>query len=968
MEAIGLAASIFSLVQAINPISEYVKDVQNAPTQRAEIVVNVAALKALLGVLETQVNAANSTTPSPWFTAIRGLTAPLDELRALLEKLAKKLQDPKNTAQKVKQRLTWTLDKTDVKELLSKVERVKALVTLAIQRDHISLSLAIKDDIQGVSHGVSVVSGKVTLVDQKVDSVSIKVAGVSDGVFGVSGKINDVSLKIDDVSQQIEPIAAGIQQVHGHTINAEVRDFSHWLSSVNFQATQDSFFSKCTRGTGTWFLEDPKFREWTVGDTGRFLWCQGGPGVGKTILASLVVQHVRKMYPDRGVACVFCDYKQQSTLTAAELIASILRQIMLDRPAIPKSMKELHEDFIGGYTRTSDLNRLTDALDAHLRLYPHFYLIVDALDECTDSENTRDKFIFAIRLLAKRDHVHILITSRDILDLSLRFVNEPCITIQAHESDLRTYITNRIETENRLTRLIKSDTNLKNYIVEQVIDKAAGMFLLARLHVDSLASQLSLKALSAAIATLPKEIHSSYNDTMLRVREQSKLESDLAFRVFLWLTYTKALLTVGQLEHALAVTADMNEMEVAAIVDVDILTSLCAGLVIVEDQKSDSIVRLVHYTTQEYFQGQGTDLFPDAHVVMSTTCLTYLSFDTFGQHSYDRKVEAQRFPLAQYAAEYWGEHAQECEEILCTTHAGLILEFLQTDLKVACTAYHAFNERGTYNAVHVLARFGLPRLMAMLLDNGAALDLPDSNRCTPLFHAVFYNHLPIVKLLVERATWMNDLSSQQFILDPNCMVNEHRLLYGGEVRTPLHYAVQHKSIQIIQLLLQLPGLDPNIADFYNSKGGGRTPLSYLAESGPAEMVNLLLQCPKVDPNTLSPRGRTPLSYAAEAGNLEVVVLLLRHQSIQPDLRNRGLISTPLAYAADKGHLEIVEKLIQRADVDVNAAEVDGETPLSQAADRDHHKIIQALLRHPKIKPDLGDNQGMTPLMHAAQAG
>jgi hypothetical protein len=118
-------------------------------------------------------------------------------------------------------------------------------------------------------------------------------------------------------------------------------------------------------------------------------------------------------------------------------------------------------------------------------------------------------------------------------------------------------------------------------------------FLLARLHVDSLASKLNLKSLRTALTTLPKELHSSYNETMLRVRAQADEESALAFRVFLWLTYTKALLTVGQLEHALAVSADMNDMEYDIIVDVNILTSLCAGLVVAEDQRSDSIVRLV---------------------------------------------------------------------------------------------------------------------------------------------------------------------------------------------------------------------------------------------------------------------------------------------------------------------------------------------------------------------------------------
>jgi hypothetical protein len=137
MEAIGLVASILQLVQAIYPVFEYVKDVRDGPAQRAEIVANVAALAALLGVLQKQCTGTHSTNVGPLFTAIQGLTAPLDELRDLLERLNRKVQDPKTAAQKFKERLTWTLDKADVRELLSKVERVKTLVTLAIQNDHL---------------------------------------------------------------------------------------------------------------------------------------------------------------------------------------------------------------------------------------------------------------------------------------------------------------------------------------------------------------------------------------------------------------------------------------------------------------------------------------------------------------------------------------------------------------------------------------------------------------------------------------------------------------------------------------------------------------------------------------------------------------------------------------------------------------------------------------------------------------
>lgn len=55
--------------------------------------------------------------------------------------------------------------------------------------------------------------------------------------------------------------------------------------------------------------------------------------------------------------------------------------------------------------------------------------------------------------------------------------------------------------------------------------------------------------------------------------------------------------------------------------DVKVLGSICAGLLTIDIQSE--IVRLVHYTTQEYFERT------NAESNIAITCITYLSFDTF---------------------------------------------------------------------------------------------------------------------------------------------------------------------------------------------------------------------------------------------------------------------------------------------------------------------------------------------------
>jgi hypothetical protein len=94
--------------------------------------------------------------------------------------------------------------------------------------------------------------------------------------------------------------------------------------------------------------------------------------------------------------------------------------------------------------------------------------------------------------------------------------------------------------------------------------------------------------------------------------------------------------------------------------------------------KQSNIVRLVHYTTQRYFERTWTSWLPYAQKDIAITCVTYLSFDIFetGFCPTDEefKTRLRLNPLYNYAARNWGYHARaasvEVEQ--------LILNFLES--------------------------------------------------------------------------------------------------------------------------------------------------------------------------------------------------------------------------------------------------------------------------------------------------
>jgi len=63
-----------------------------------------------------------------------------------------------------------------------------------------------------------------------------------------------------------------------------------WFRSLNFAETLRTHLDKQITGTGKWRLKHPLYNEWLKSrftDT-PVLWCQGEPGVGKTVLWSVL--------------------------------------------------------------------------------------------------------------------------------------------------------------------------------------------------------------------------------------------------------------------------------------------------------------------------------------------------------------------------------------------------------------------------------------------------------------------------------------------------------------------------------------------------------------------------------------------------------------------------------------------------------------------------------------------------------
>lgn len=111
--------------------------------------------------------------------------------------------------------------------------------------------------------------------------------------------------------------------------------------------------------------------------------------------------------------------------------------------------------------------------------------------------------------------------------------------------------------------------------------------------MDMLADKITIRAVRDALQNLPKDTGSMYGETMKRVQGQNETCKTLAKLVFSWIIYAYEPLALNELQHAVAVSSDskMTKLESDVLVDEKILTSVCAGLVVVDTERS--IIRLV---------------------------------------------------------------------------------------------------------------------------------------------------------------------------------------------------------------------------------------------------------------------------------------------------------------------------------------------------------------------------------------
>ncbi|KAL2211123.1 ankyrin [Sarocladium strictum] len=742
----------------------------------------------------------------------------------------------------------------------------------------------------------------------------------------------DVAVRLHQVAADTRSDVVDIKhEVVDSRRGRELHELINWILPNDHESWRlGSNGSNLQQGTGGWLFDSPAFLDWLQDEDHNkgVLWCVGSPGSGKSVLMSQAIvrisDHASHYSQSESPLLLshFCNHQDTHSQSPNFLIRHLIRQAALQNDHVRRNLAastEVKDARKSG--RPLQLEGLVRIfLETCLSYEGGCYIALDGLDECSDDVDDSDARHEVLRFITSSEAhgARVLVASRDLADIR----KELCgycseVRVRVPDADLRLYITEKLR---GLVKRVPQARALEDAIVQKVITNADGIFLLARLIMDNLSpsNNTNVRQIKKFLVESGFNLSNMYRETLDRIMCNSAASAELARKMLLWLCYAERPLREAEIQHALATELEDDDFDPDGITPGELFQACCMGIVVVN---SEGIYGLFHQTAYDFFRSSPELTSSAAHLLISKTCLRYLSFSVLREEGPCQglaTLEERREHLAllAYAAKHWADHARQVEDDVID----IVLSFLTDDVLRQCLAQAFYHRRREdldlrqsmfdtlptgSTALGFACGRGLVQTAKRLLshmDTAEEVAQGDDQGWTPLISASSYGHVEIIDLLLARAAATdNVLNEREQITNYSDVEEDEEENDAGHNDdkeskrtdvvgldkadhtgwTPLFWAIVKGQKAAAERLL-VAGACASFRD-----GGNWTPIDWAAFRGDRPLVTLLLQYTKLPSEcdddfvdfregAYQPREFSPIYLAAAAGDKDTVAAILNH--------------------------------------------------------------------------------------------
>ncbi|KAH9046635.1 hypothetical protein EDB84DRAFT_1674021 [Lactarius hengduanensis] len=828
--------------------------------------------------------------------------------------------------------------RADLEDAIKKLDRLTQEEARMALAEVLKITHIVRDDVRVVDGKMEGIDGKVKDIGGKVDDMGDKVDDVGNKVDDVGEKVDDIGDKVDDVGGKVEDIGDRVQCVDekvqvviddGREVKLIIQQTANnldelkwnqltqllreWLSPADPSTNHNIARKAQHKGTALWFFQGSIFLKWK--STGSLLWIHGK--------LSSIIQDIMAVCEAGSaiLAYFYFDFRDLNKQTCRDLLLSLVFQLSISSSLCCGILKRVYTSHKNGAHQPSD-DTLKECLKQMLRLpgQEPIFIILDALDECPDSSgipSPRDEVLQLVKELVDLhlQRLRICATSRPEVDI--RAVLEPLAprSVSLHnqigqQMDIADYVRNVVDSSSSMA-MRRWRVDDRKLVIETLTERADGMFRWVFCQLEALRHCFPSN-LRRFLNELPESLDETYERILKGI---NKTQKDDARRLLQCLTVAVRPLRVEELAELLAF--DFEASSSAGVPKLkddwrwddqeEAVLSTCSSLITVVPDGDSLVVQFSHFSVKEYLtslrlaQSQGdisqfhVDLEP-AHTILAQACLGTLL-------QLDEHANAEGFPLVEYAAEYWVDHAR-FEGVSTRVRDGM--DDLFDSSKPYFAAWlrvHDMDGNGPVELIHFL---GYP-------------DPPGST----LYYAAFCGLYDLTERLIVkhpeqvnagggcmRAPLPAALSKRYFGVADLLHVN------AGTIsrRIPLHLAALNMHLGAVQVLLEYN------ADVNSRSDDGNTPLhdavSYVNLHPEGERVGVMRRLLEhgADPNACDDNHSTPLHEASSMGFLEVARVLLSYGANVDEKDGEG--RTPFEVGSLKGHDGMGKLLLEHGAVTV----------------------------------------------------